>query len=143
MRNQAIRKVTDLSFVKEITPGSIGIFSLLAVVTVALIKAWPVLALQAQTARAALRGEERADRNNYQTQIDDLREEVHKIEMRLVGTISAYRILDTEVETHLPDSVALVQARRVMSAAFTVAPSTDAPSDQAQIWHEIRTGGRP
>lgn len=73
-------------------------------------------------------------------ELTDVRGEVHKIEMRLVGAISAYRILDTEVELHLPDSSALIQARRVMSTAFTVAPSTDPPADQAAVWHELRVG---
>lgn len=128
--------MTDLSFVKEITPGTVGIWVLVATVLVALIKTWPVLALQAQTARDKLRGEEREDRDNYQKQIDDLREEVHKIELRLVGTISAFRILDAEVETHLPDSPALVQARRVISTAFAMSPSTDPPADQPNnVWH--------
>lgn len=128
--------LSELAFVREVTPGTVGIFGLLAVVSVALIKAWPVLALQAQTAREKLRGEQRSDLNDCKARIDKLqielngvREEVHKIEMKLVGAISAYRILDNEVETHLPDSAALKQARLVMSAAFTLSPSTDAPLD--------------
>lgn len=47
--------------------------------------------------------------------------------MKLLGTIGAYRILDTEVETHLPDSKALIQARSLMSAAFSMSPSTNTP----------------
>jgi hypothetical protein len=129
--------IADLSFVREITPGTVGIFSLLAVVSVALIKAWPVLALQAQNARDKLRSEQRTDLNDCKARIDKLqnelngvREEVHKIEMKLVGAITAYRILDKEVEAHMPSSTALAQARLAMSAAFTLSPSTDAPLEE-------------
>lgn len=129
----------DLAFVREITLSTVGIYSLLAVVSVALIKAWPVLALQAQAARDKLRSEHRADLSDCKERIDALqvelngvRDEVHKIEMKLVGAISAYRILDAEVETLQPDSTALKQARLVMSAAFTLSPSTDAPLDKPQ-----------
>lgn len=124
----------NFSWLGEVTPGAVGIYSLLAVVSVALIKAWPILALQAQQARDKLRGEDRSDLQSCQKQIEALRKElkgvsenVHKIEMKLLGAISAYRILDAEVEAIKPDSTALSQARLVMSAAFTLSPSTDGP----------------
>lgn len=124
----------EFAFVREVTAGTIGIWSLLAVILIALIRAWPVLALQATQAKERLRAEGRTDLSDCKTRIDKLqvelrgvREEVHKIELKLLGAISAYRILDEEVVAHLPGSAALKQARAVMSAAFTISPSTDAP----------------
>lgn len=120
-------------WVPELTPGSIGIWSLLTVVSVALIKAWPVIQLQVIQAKEKLRGEHRSDLSDCQKHIEKLQremnelgEQVHQIEMKLLGAIAAYRILDAEVEAVDPKSRALAQARRVMSAAFTMSPSTDA-----------------
>lgn len=122
------------AWVYELTPGAVGIWTLVAVVATALIRAWPVLALQIQTAREKLRAEGRSDLSEcreridrLQEALDDVKEEVHKLEMKLLGAIGAYRILDTEVEKHVPDSSALIQARKLMSTAFTLSPSTDAP----------------
>ena len=126
-------------FFGGMTPGAVGVWSLLAVVLVALIKAWPVLALQAQTARDKLRGESRSDLTDCRARIDNLqqelnavREEVHGFELKLLGAISAYRILDAEVQIINPDSAALVQARAVMSTAFTASPSTKAPFEMPE-----------
>jgi hypothetical protein len=126
--------MTEFSFVKEITPAGVGIYTLIAIVLVALIKAWPVISLQATTAREKLRAEGRSDLSDCKQRIDALqrelngvKDEVHKIEMKLLGAISAYRILDVEIEATNPGSPALAQARQVMSAAFTLSPSTDPP----------------
>jgi phage-related minor tail protein len=124
--------LSELAFVREITPGTVGIFSLLAVVSVALIRAWPILALQAQQARDRLRNEQRDDLSDCRKEIAQLRKELaevsaaqHSFEMKLLGTIAAYRILDTEVQLLKPDSSALAQARAVMSTTFSVSPSTE------------------
>jgi uncharacterized protein YlxW (UPF0749 family) len=98
-------------WVPELTPAGVGVWSLLAVVSVALIKVWPVIQLQVIHAKEKLRGEARSDLSDCQARIDRLQasvnalgDEVHKIEMKLLGAISAYRILDAEVEATDPHS---------------------------------------
>lgn len=122
------------AWVYEVTPGAVGIYSLLVVVVVALIKAWPVLSLQATAAREKLRAEGRSDLTDCQRRMDELQKEleavqarVHKLDMKLLGAISAYRILDAEVELTNPLSAALKQARIVMNTAFELSPSTGPP----------------
>lgn len=110
-------------FVDSFTRAPWG-WALLATVLVALIKVWPVIALQAQQARERLRQEGRSDLLNCHDRLDRLTEEFHQLELKLLGAIAGFRILDIEVETNLPGSTALGQARAVMSAAFTLSPST-------------------
>lgn len=100
-------------------------WALLATVILALIKTWPILSLQAQTARDKLRSENRSDLSDCQKQIKDLRaeletvkEHVHHIELKLVGAISAYRIVEKDLELRHPDAVSLMQARAVFQEAF-------------------------
>lgn len=124
--------MTDLpAMVTAMTPGTYGIFALLAISGTALIKAWPILRAQSIEARGKLRQEERSDLHDCQQQILELRGEIktvrenaHSLETKLVGAIAAYRILDVEVEAIAPGSTALAQARAVMSTAFTLSPST-------------------
>lgn len=107
-------------------------WALLATVIVALIRIWPAMSRQAIEARAQLRKEKREDLGDCQKRLDEvslrldgMEEKFRQSELKLLGSISAYRILDVEVEAHIPGSTALVQARQVMSAAFTLSPSTD------------------
>lgn len=111
-------------------------WALLATVFIAVVKVWPILAQQAIEARAKLRQENRSDISDCQRRLDEMRTEMdsvkaamHHLEMKLVGALGAYRILDIEVESIAPGSTALGQARAVMSAAFTISPST--PPDGA------------
>lgn len=99
-------------------------WALLVVVILALIKVWPILAAQAIEARAKIRGEKREDLAECHRKCDELSDKFHHLELKLLGAISAYRILDAEVEAELPGNTALAQARLVMSAAFTLSPST-------------------
>jgi hypothetical protein len=131
---QKENRMPELAWVSELTPAGVGIWTLVAIVVTTLIKTWPVLALQAQQARDRLRTEQRDDLSDCKREIAALREELktvseaqHSFEMKLLGTIAAYRILDTEVQLLKPDSSALAQARAVMSTTFSVSPSTDAP----------------
>lgn len=132
-------------FINEATPGTVGIWGLIAIVSVALIKAWPVLSLQAANAREKLRAEGRTDLSDCRKEIAALRaeldiereareasekklsEEHHKLELKLLGAISGYRILHADLSARQPDAPALRQAEAVLSAAFTLSPSTDAP----------------
>ena len=99
-------------------------WALLAVVLLALIRVWPILALQAIKAKEQLRGENRADLRDCNKRCDELTEKFHQLEMKLVGAITAYKILDVECEALDPGSTALGQARAAMSAAFAMSPST-------------------
>jgi hypothetical protein len=85
-------------WVPELTPAGVGIWSLLTVVSVELIKAWPVLQLQVIQAKEKLRGERRGDLEMLTAKVEELGNEVHRIELKLLGAIAAYRILDEEVE---------------------------------------------
>lgn len=104
---------------------------LVVLVLLGLIRIWPAMSRQAIEARAQLRKEKREDLGNCQRRLDEVsarldsvEEKFRQSELKLLGSIAAYRILDVEVEAHLPGSTALSQARQVMSAAFTLSPST-------------------
>jgi hypothetical protein len=113
-------------------------WALLATTILALIKVWPVLTKLGIEARAAMRVERRADLSDCQARLDamsirlDLSEaKHHSFELKLVGTLTAYRILDVEIASRFPESLALIQARAVLNDAFTVSPSTPADMEQA------------
>lgn len=97
---------------------------LMVTVVLGLIRVWPALSKQAIEARAQIRSERRSDLADCTRRCDELAERFHALELKLLGALSAYRILDAEVEATAPGSTALAQARLVMSAAFTVSPST-------------------
>lgn len=114
-------------------------WALLGTVALGLIRVWPLLSKQAIEARAQLRKEKRDDLGDCQRRLDDLNtrldhmeEKFRRSELHLLGAISAYRILDAEVEAANPGSTGLAQARLVMSAAFTVCPSTEEPLGSQQ-----------
>lgn len=117
-------------------------WALLATVVLALIKVWPVLHLQVIEAKAKLRQERRDDLSDCKSRLDEMtkrldatehdmrqaeiaaQDRYHELEMKLLGAIAAYRILDTEMETSDPGNTALGQARLVLSTSFTISPST-------------------
>lgn len=114
-------------------------WALLTTVLIVLIKMWPAIALQAQQARDALRKERRDDLSECQkkiealtTRLDRVEATAHGLEMKLLGAITAYKILDAEVEARFPESSALAQARIVMSTAFTISPSTEDSEEPKQ-----------
>lgn len=103
-----------------------------ALVIVALIKAWPALAQQAIDARARMRQEKRTDLDDCKVRLDAMsdrldasEEKQHALELKLVGAIGAYRILDAEVQIIAPESNALTQARALLSLSFKISPSTE------------------
>lgn len=98
---------------------------LLVVIIVALIRVWPALSLHALNAAKELRGEKRDDLHECNTRLDamdvELRkalEQIHQLDMKLVGTITAYRILHADITEHRPDSSALVQARVIFKETW-------------------------
>jgi hypothetical protein len=92
----------------------------LGLVLLALIKVWPVLQLQAFEARAKLRGEKLAARQSCEEKIEKLNGKVevlsgqiHALDIKLVGTTTAYRILHADISEHRPDAPALAHANAV------------------------------
>jgi hypothetical protein len=78
-----------------------------------------------------LRSEKRDDLHACQKRLDAMETKVTTVtnaftnlKIELNGILTAYRVLEVEVETNLPDSHALKHARVILSTAFTVAPST-------------------
>lgn len=113
-------------------------WGLFVTVLVALIKAWPILAKQAIDASAKLRQEKREDLNDCHRRLDQqerefnaLKDEFTNLKIEMNATLSAYRILDAELEVSNPNSLGLRQARMILSTAFTIAPSTTGPSKTA------------
>src|SRR5882757_616955 len=112
-------------------------------VILALIKTWPIIQLQVLNARAVLRGEERSDLHNCNEKVKELDgrltetiARVHAIEMKLFGTVAAYRILEADTELNSPGSPALIQARAVFREVWdTMAP---VPSDIMDIVAKAR-----
>lgn len=83
-----------------------------------------------------IRSERRQDDDDCDRKIEALDKRVtaaekasHHFEMKLVGALAAYRILDVEVARHIPLSTAREQAAAVLRDAFTLLPST--PNDVA------------
>ena len=105
----------------ERAPWGWGVFVTLII---ALAKYRQPLQLQVLKARSELQmiksGEKRTDLLNCRERIDEMDRDLkaaiakmHEVEMKLVGTATAYRILDTELESIAPDSTALAAARAV------------------------------
>lgn len=124
---------SSLQWLNGLPAGAVWIaaLSLLGIV----VKQWlPFLTLRTE-AENKRRGEDRDDLHECREEVRKLNERIDglqssfanlKIEMH--GTLSAYRILDAEIEASNPGSLGLKQARAILSSAFTVAPSTAAIS---------------
>ena len=100
-------------------------WSLLLVVLVTLIKTWPVIQLQTITARATLRGERKDELHNCQDRLDAMEgklntaiSHIHQLDLKLVGTVSAYRILHDHMNDVTPDHPALHQARTIFQTTW-------------------------
>lgn len=113
-------------------------WALLGTVVLALIKVWPILSLQVIQARAKIRSEDHEELTSCRGRLDAMEVRVtaaegraHQFEMRLMGTLQAYRILDIEVNNYDPDSSALAQARACLSTAF--ATMEVAPDDMEDL----------
>ncbi len=130
--------------VSGLTPGAAGIMALLLPilggVVIALIKAWPTLSLQAINARAALRAEKRTDLDDcrerldgFGARLDAAEARFHSAEIQVVTIVSAYSIVDAELERTAPASVTLAQARRMLRAAFPTA--ADIPPHMVELLH--------
>jgi hypothetical protein len=109
---------------------------LLITVVIALIRAWPDLSLRAQNARDKLRGEQREDLKSCREEIGELRDELHAFTLKFNAILIANRIMDVEIETHLPESTALRQARAVLAAAY--GPIDAMPEDMRDTLSHVR-----
>jgi len=112
-------------------------WTLLIVTILALIKIWPLIQLQTIKAREALRSEKRDDLHTCQARLDKLETElggavqrIHALELKLLGTVSAYRILETEIEQGEPASVALLHARVIFREVWDAMP---VPAEMAEV----------
>lgn len=113
------------------TIGAAGVWTLVALFAIALVKAWPVLLKLKLDDEGLRRSEKRDDLHECNQRldamairVDALQMTVSNLKVELSGAVAAYRILDAEVEKTNPTSLGLAQARAIMSTAFTVAPST-------------------
>ena len=104
------------------------------VVLLALIKVWPVIALQVQRAKEKLREEGRTDLSDCQRRLDEMGDRldgvydvVNTLKIELTGVLSAYRVLEVAEEARDPSSIHLAQARAILTATFMIAPSTAGP----------------
>lgn len=100
-------------------------WALLLAVVLALIKAWPVLQLQAQNAAAQLRGEQRDALHECEERMDAVENKlnvalahIHNLDLKLVGTVSAYRILHDQMVLEYPDDLALRHAQTVFKTTW-------------------------
>jgi hypothetical protein len=98
---------------------------LLLTVVLALIKVWPVIQLQTLKARAALRGEQREDLDDCKTRMDALDRKfnlaiahIHQLDLKLVGTVGAYRILHDHMSQNHPDEQALSHAEAIFKTTW-------------------------
>jgi hypothetical protein len=105
-------------------------WALLVTALLGLIKIWPVLTKLSIEARAQIRKERRDDLSDCQRQLAEVRVEIrnlatdfNNLKIELAATLSAYRILEIEVEAVNPTSIGLAEARAILSTAFTVAPA--------------------
>lgn len=109
-------------------------WSILALMTLAIIKAWPVIQLQTINAKAVLRGEKRDDLHTCNARLDDMGtalksavDRIHSLEMKVMSTVSAYRILEADAD---PQSAALEHARIIFREAWDTVPT---PSDMTAM----------
>ena len=118
-----------MDLLPEIVTGSLSRapwgWALLFTVVIALIKAWPVLQLQAMNAAAQLRGERRDALHDCTERMDLLEGKlnvalghIHQLDLKLVGTVSAYRILHDRMTETSPDDQALKHAQTVFKTTW-------------------------
>jgi hypothetical protein len=109
-----------------------------ALCLVALIKAWPLLAKLSIEAKAALRKEKRDEMDSCQKRIDALEvrleaseSRTHRVELRLVTALGAYRIIASELQRLDPDSAALMNAQALLNASYPLPSEASAKIDEA------------
>jgi len=120
-------------------------WALLVIISIALIRAWPALAKLSIEARQQLRTEKRADLTDCKVRLDMVEKRLrtveaqsHSFELKLLGALSAYRILDVAHEAACPGSNEAAQARAVLQAAFAVG---ELPADIIELLAKIPNKG--
>lgn len=96
---------------------------------IALIKIWPVLQLQAQNAKQALRGEEKDQLHNCNERLDAMSEQMNRVVLeqaqmtiKMNATAGAYHITSTELERIDPENAALKHGRLIFGSAWSTEP---------------------
>lgn len=120
-------------------------WTLLLVVMLALIKVWPIIQAQTNDAKAKLRGEHIASEVDCMARIDAVEtkhaeryamlekrvllteRQAHQFELRMVGTLTAYRILHADLSERAPDCSAINQAELVIRETW------DGPIPSTQV----------
>lgn len=109
--------------------GGVGIYGLLALVLVTLIKTWPLLNKMSIDARAAMRGEKRTDDLTCQQRIDAMSQRIdaiaaqaqaneakaHALEMKVTLQNAAYRLVVSELHRINPKSAVIAQAQALLA----------------------------
>lgn len=108
-------------------------WALLLTVILALIKVWPIIQLQTDAARAQMRGEHKDALHDCTERLDamDARlnaqtAHIHQLDMKLFGTVQAYRILHDGLQELEPANAALRQGRTMFQTTW------DGPVDQLE-----------
>ncbi len=115
---------------------------LMVTVLLALIKTWPIIHLQVMNAKATLRGEERSDLGDCRQELqatnkrlDGAIERIHQLELKLFGTVSAYRIVADKLESVEPECSALIQARTIFREIWDIGP---VPPDMVAMLNKMQ-----
>lgn len=89
-----------------------------------------------------IRSEKRSDLKDCHARLDELGKRLdvveaqsHSFEMKLLGTLSAYRIVELAHETAFPGSLAVQQARAILQTSFTL---SELPEDMATLASKIK-----
>lgn len=100
-------------------------WSILVVIILSLIKVWPVIQLQTLNATAAMRGERRDDLHDCHERLDAIEgkltaaiAQIHQLDMKLFGTVAAYRIIHDEMVANDPENLALHAARNMFRTTW-------------------------
>ena len=116
----------EASFLKELTPGGVGIWVLVFGLFGAMVKAWPALKKLANERESGALAARAEDMDDMRKRISDLEAKVetasasaHAAEMKLVYAVSAIQLLAARVRADNPDDPALAQAMELLSAATT------------------------
>lgn len=111
-------------------------WALLVIVILALIKVWPIIAAQADRARAQFRSERRGEMDSMRERISALEAKVeaaneksHEVELKLVSALAAYRLIASELQKLDPDSAILKQAQELLNVSYPSPRAKVTPAD--------------
>lgn len=110
-----------------LTPGGAGVWTLLAIVLVALIKTWPALTRLSNEARAARVAEAHTAAEDCRARIEALEKRVTSAEMRAIDmegrfklVVVAYRMVVSELHRKDPNNAVIQHAQALLSPEMAV-----------------------